>query len=169
VSQVRWLTDDEQRVWRGFIGAVDLLRGHVEAQLQRDAGMPHAYYETLAALSEAPEKTMRMSELAEKCRSSRSRLSHAVARLEENGWVRRDTCATDRRGALASLTDEGLAALEAAAPGHVVAVREALFEALSPEQVRALGEISAAIVNRLTPCCTAALAEAEHEEPAPDR
>jgi DNA-binding MarR family transcriptional regulator len=169
VSQVRWLTDEEERVWRGFLGAVDLLRGHVEAQLQRDAGMPHAYYETLAVLSEAPEKTLRMSELAEKCRSSRSRLSHAVARLEENGWVRRHTCATDRRGAFASLTDEGLAALEAAAPGHVEAVREALFEALSPDQLRQLGEISAAIANRLTPRCTAALAEAENEEPVDDR
>ncbi|GLY68911.1 MarR family transcriptional regulator [Amycolatopsis taiwanensis] len=159
MSATRWLTDDEQQVWRAFYAAVDLLRGHVEGQLQRDAGMPHTYYEVLVALSEAPGRTLRMSELAQRCRSSRSRLSHAVARLEENGWVRRRSCPTDKRGAFASLTAEGLAAIEEAAPGHVEAVREALFDALTPDQVRALGEISAAIQGRLTPRCAAALAE----------
>ncbi|HJQ45518.1 MAG TPA: MarR family transcriptional regulator [Amycolatopsis sp.] len=157
----RWLSDDEQRVWRVFSAAVDMLRGHVDGQLQRDAGMPHAYYEVLVRLSEEPDRTLRMSELAERSRSSRSRLSHAVARLEANGWVRRDHCATDKRGAFATLTSAGLAALEAAAPGHVEAVREALFDALTADQIRQLGEISAAIRDRLTPRCEAALAELE--------
>lgn len=161
MSGTRWLSDEEQHVWRAFSSATDLLRGHVEGQLQRDAGMPHTYYEVLVSLSEAPEHTLRMSELAQRCRSSRSRLSHAVARLEESGWVRRHSCPTDKRGAFASLTPDGLAALEAAAPGHVEAVREALFDALTPDQVRALGEISAAIVDKLTPRCTVALAEME--------
>lgn len=157
----RWLSDEEQGVWRGFLAAVDMLRGHVEGQLQRDSGMPHTYFEVLVVLSEAPDRTLRMSELAERCRSSRSRLSHAVARLEDNGWVRRDNCPTDKRGAFATLTAEGLDALEAAVPGHLAAVREALFDALTPEQVRALGEISDAIRDRLTPRCAAAMAEAE--------
>jgi DNA-binding MarR family transcriptional regulator len=141
-----------------------MLRGHVESQLQRDAGMPHTYYEVLVALSEAPGRTLRMSELAERCRSSRSRLSHAVTRLEENGWVRRDDCATDKRGSFAKLTARGFAALENAAPGHVEAVREALFDALTTEQVRALGEISTAIRNQLTPQCAAVLAELAQAE-----
>ncbi|HVV12282.1 MarR family winged helix-turn-helix transcriptional regulator [Amycolatopsis sp.] len=163
----RWLDDDEQRVWREFRTAVDLLRGHVENQLQRESGMPHTYYEVLAVLSEAPEGTLRMSELALRCRSSRSRLSHAVARLEDNGWVRRFTCDTDKRGSFATLTAAGRAAVDAAAPGHVEAVREALFDALTPEQVSALGEISAAIRLNLTPRCAAAIAEMEAaEEPS---
>ena len=160
----RWLSDDEQRVWRDFMEAVNMVRGHVDTQLQRDSGMPHTYYEVLAVLSEAPGRTLRMSELAQRCRSSRSRLSHAVARLEDNGWVRRDNCVTDKRGAFAILTEEGFAALDSAARGHVGAVREALFDALTPEQVAALGEISAAIRDKLTPRCTAALAEAEETD-----
>lgn len=160
MSEPRWLSTDEQRVWRSFSVAVTMLRGHVESQLQRGAGMPHTYYEVLVVLSESPGRTLRMSELAEKCHSSRSRLSHAVARLEASGWVQRDSCGTDKRGSFAKLTDRGFAALEAAAPGHVEAVREALFDALTPEQVRALGEISDAIRDKLTPQCAAAV-EAE--------
>ncbi|NKQ52801.1 MarR family transcriptional regulator [Amycolatopsis sp. K13G38] len=169
MSGTRWLSDDEQRVWREFSAAIDMVRGHVEGQLQRDAAMPHTYYEVLVRLSEAPGRTLRMSELADRSRSSRSRLSHAVARLEANGWVRREHCATDKRGANATLTPEGFAALEAAAPGHVEAVREALFDALTPEQVCQLGEISTAIRERLTPRCAAALAELEAGEAAQAR
>lgn len=165
MSGTRWLSEAEQRVWREFSGAVDMLRAHVDGQLQREARMPHTYYEVLVALSEAPERTLRMSDLAERCRSSRSRLSHAVARLEENGWVRRNSCPTDKRGSFASLTEQGFAALEAAAPGHVEAVREALFDALTPEQVRTLGEISRAIRFRLAPRCAAARAELDADDP----
>lgn len=105
-----------------------------------------------------------MSELADARQASRSRLSHAVARLEANGWVRREACPTDKRGAWAVLTKEGFAALEAAAPGHVEAVRESLFDPLTPEQVAALGEISAAIRNGLSPKCAAAQAAEEARE-----
>jgi len=166
MSGTRWLTGAEQRVWREFMAAVDMLHGHVEGQLQHEAKMPHAYYEVLVALSEAPDRSLRMSELAERCRSSRSRLSHAVARLEDSGWVRRASCPTDKRGSFASLTADGFAALEAAAPGHVQAVREALFDALTPEQVWQLGEISAAIRTKLTPQCAAARAAMEAEDAA---
>jgi DNA-binding MarR family transcriptional regulator len=163
MSETRWLSDDEQRVWREFNMATRMLSAHLEGQLQHDSGMPHTYYEVLVALSEAPGRRLRMSELADARQASRSRLSHAVARLEANGWVRREACPTDKRGAWAVLTKEGFAALEAAAPGHVEAVRESLFDPLTPEQVAALGEISAAIRNQLSPKCAAAQAQLDAE------
>jgi DNA-binding MarR family transcriptional regulator len=149
VTEPRWLDDDEQRVWRSYISATNRLTDHLDRQLQHDSAMPHTYYEILVALSDAPDRTLRMSQLAGLRDSSRSRLSHAVARLEQVGWVVRRQCPTDRRGALAELTDEGFAALAAAAPGHVTAVREKLFDVLTPEQVRSLGEICRAIVTGL--------------------
>ena len=133
-----WLDDDEQQAWRAFLAFVARLDDDLDRQLQRDAGMPHAYYQVLAMLSEAPDRTLRMSDLARITLSSPSRLSHAVARLEENGWVRRERHPTDRRGALAVLTDLGFEALRRAAPGHVAAVRAALFDRLTPDQVRQL-------------------------------
>lgn len=157
-EETRWLTDEEQRVWRDFLAAVDMLRAHIAAQLQRDAGMPHAYYEVLVTLSEAPGRVLRMSDLAQATGSSRSRLSHAVSRMEAAGWIRREACPTDKRGAFAHLTAAGMAALEAAAPGHVETVRSSLFDPLTPEQVRQLGEISASLLERLRPACAAAAA-----------
>lgn len=161
MCETRWLTDSEQRVWRDFSAAFGMMREHIDRQLQNEAGIPHTYYEVLVALSEAPNRTMRMSELALACRSSRSRLSHAIARLETSGWVQRSSCPEDKRGSFAQLTPVGFAALEAAAPGHVGAVREALFDALTPAQVAALGEISAAVSARLAPRCTAIAAAGE--------
>lgn len=149
MSEPRWLDDDEQRAWRAFLGANRLLFDRLSQELQRDAGLPHTYYEILVELSETPGRTMRMSELADRTLSSRSRLSHAVARLEEAGWVRRDDCPTDRRGALAVLTDEGFAKLASAAPRHVEGVRTHLFDQLTPEQVVQMRAISEAILNHL--------------------
>ena len=142
----RWLSADEQHTWRESIEAWQWLLAAVDAQLQRDSGMPLAYYEILVRLSEAPDRSLRMTQLAEASSSSKSRVSHAVARLEERGWVRRTDCPTDRRGQIAMLTDQGFAALSAAAPGHVEQVRQVLFDALSAEQLRQLDEISAAIL-----------------------
>ncbi len=142
MAETRWLTDDEQRAWRAYLGATRRVFEELDRELQRDAGMPHTYYTILVALSEAPDRTLRMSQLADASGSSRSRLSHAVARLEENGWVRRRSCPSDRRGALAVLTDEGFAALAAAAPGHVAGVRRHLFDRLTPDQVHQLRCIS---------------------------
>jgi DNA-binding MarR family transcriptional regulator len=119
----------------------------VDAQLQRDAGMPLAYYDILVRLSEAPGRALRMSQLAEAASASKSRASHAVARLEERGWVRRADCPTDRRGQVAQLTDEGFAVLAATAPGHVEQVRRSLFDMLAPGQVaqlQAIGDAMAA-------------------------
>jgi DNA-binding MarR family transcriptional regulator len=151
VADTRWLSSDEQRAWRNYIEATTMLLDALDRQLQQDAGMPHGYFEILVRLSEADDRTMRMSELADSTRSSRSRLSHAVSRLEERGWVERRDCETDRRGQLAALTPAGLAALAAAAPGHVAAVRAAMIDRLSPEQVRQLGDIAQVVIDGLTP------------------
>ena len=148
MTQTRWLTQDEQRTWRAFLGATQSLFERLDRQLAQDSGLPHTYYEILVRLSEAEDRTLRMSELAARSQSSRSRLSHAVARLEQQGWVQRSQCPTDRRGLLATLTDQGFAALEAAAPGHVETVRSLLFDALTPEQAKQLGEISEAVLAR---------------------
>jgi len=144
-SETQWLSADEQQAWRAFLTACQTLFGAIDAQLQRDAGLPHGYYEILVRLSEAPDRALRMSQLAEASTSSKSRLSHAVARLEERGWVRRTSCPTDKRGQIAELTDDGFAALATAAPGHVAQVRRSLIDQLSHEQIMQLGQISAAI------------------------
>ncbi|HVB41217.1 MAG TPA: MarR family transcriptional regulator [Streptosporangiaceae bacterium] len=144
-TATRWLSDDEQRTWRSFLNACQSIFAAVDAQLLRDSGLPHGYYEILVHLSEAPDRALRMSQLARASTFSKSRLSHAVARLEERGWVQRQDCPTDRRGQIAMLTDAGFDMLAAAAPGHVEQVRRVLLDPLTPDQVRQLGEISAAI------------------------
>ena len=151
MSETRWLSEEEQRTWRSFLAATRLLSAQLDRQLQRDAGMPLAYYEILVRLSEAPERALRMSDLAEAADSSRSRLSHAVARLEEAGWVVRESCPTDGRGAFARLTDTGYEALATAAPAHVEEVRRRLLDRLTPEQVDALQGISCAVLEGLRP------------------
>ena len=145
----RWLDDEEQQTWRAFLAATRLVFEQLDRELQRDSGIPHGYYEILVRLSEAPDRALRMSALADRSQSSRSRLSHAVARLEENGWVKRESCADDKRGQIARLTEQGFAALAAAAPGHVEGVRSHVFDPLTPEQVVQLREISTALVDAL--------------------
>jgi len=148
-AEPRWLDEHEQQTWRAFMTATRLLFERLDREMQRDAGMPHAYYEILVRLSESPQRTLRMSELAEASLSSRSRLSHAVSRLEDVGWVRRQECPSDKRGLLAVLTEAGFAALAAAAPGHVDSVRTNLLDPLSARQVVALREISDTLLARL--------------------
>lgn len=147
----RWLTDEEQHTWRAYLHATTLLEDHLDRQLQRDAGMPHTYYGLLVQLSQAPRRRMRMTELARNAKITRSRLSHAVARLEKNGWVRREDCPSDKRGQNAVLTDDGYAMLRRSAPGHVEAVRQAMFDRLTPEQVSSLGEIMRVLATGLEP------------------
>jgi DNA-binding MarR family transcriptional regulator len=141
MAETRWLSDSEQHSWRSFIDGVRSLMDVLDRQLQAESGLPHAYFEILIPLSEVEGRSMRMSELADVTRSSRSRLSHAVARLEERGWVRRVDCPTDKRGQNAELTDKGFAVVAAAAPGHVETVRKYLIDRLDTEQLKALGEI----------------------------
>ena len=149
MSAPRWLTAEEQRAWRAYIESSKVLADALDRQLQRDADMPHAYYEILVRLSEADDRSLRMSELADRTLSSRSRLSHAVARLEERGWVVREECPSDRRGQIARLTDLGFSTLAAAAPGHVEAVRQNVIDVLSAEQLAHLTAIGEAIVGQI--------------------
>jgi DNA-binding MarR family transcriptional regulator len=132
-------------VWRNYLAATRMVESAIDRQLQKDSGMPTTYYEIMVSLSEAPDQTLRMSELADRSRFSRSRLSHAVARMEQEGWVERRDCPSDKRGAFAVLTEKGFATLADAAPGHVEQVRSLLFDVLSEEQIEQLGEICAAM------------------------
>ncbi len=145
----RWLDDDEQRTWRMYLAVSRRLPEALDRQARTEAGMPQAYYIILAMLSEAPHRTMRMSELAEITNSSPSRLSHAVARLEERGWVRRERSTDDLRGNLAVLTDDGMAVVEAVAPGHVAAVRRFLFDVITPEERKTLEEVFGKVLDAL--------------------
>ena len=147
----RWLDAEEQRAWRAYMTSWMLLADRLDRDLTRQTGISHAYYEILVQLSETEGRALRMSELAERCLSSRSRLSHAVSRLEERGWVRRQVCPEDGRGQLAVLTDEGYAALEDAAPVHVASVRDHLFDRLSPAQVAAMRDIGDTLLRHLGP------------------
>lgn len=151
MSEPRWLSDDEQAAWRAFLRASHLLMVQLERELASQSGLTHPDYQILVQLSEAEDRRLRMSDLASFTQSSRSRLSHAVTRLERAGWVARESCPTDKRGAYAVLTDAGFAKLVAAAPGHVEGVRAHLFDQLSVTQVRQLREISTAVADHLAP------------------
>src|SRR3954449_8209462 len=148
-GQPRWLDAEEQKAWRAWLFSSMLLQDRLDRELTHQTGISHAYYEILVALSEAPGRMMRMSQLADRCLSSRSRLSHAVSRLEERGWVRRQVCESDARGQLAVLTDEGFAALETAAPVHVESVRVHLFDQLTPQQVENMRDIGETLLRHL--------------------
>ena len=143
---MEWLTDEQQAAWRPFIALLLRLPAALDAQLQRDAGITSFDYLVLSGLSESPNRTLRMSELAAIANSSLSRLSHVVSRLEAKGWVRREPCPGDGRFINAVLTDDGGQKVRATAPGHVAAVRELLIEVLSQEEFAQPGAISARVL-----------------------
>lgn len=145
----RWLDAEERRAWLAYVDFSTLLADHLNRQLRRDAGMTHADYSLLVHLSAAPDGALGMSELAQRLKITRSRLTHAVNRLRKARLVDRREDPADGRGQIAVLTDEGRALLERAAPGHVEAVRQAVFDALTPEQVRQFAEIGEAISEAL--------------------
>jgi DNA-binding MarR family transcriptional regulator len=147
----KWLDDEQQRTWRAWLTVAELVPRALDAQLQRDAGISHAAYVVLAMLSESPNRSRRMSDLALRANQSQSRLSHTVARLEDRGWVRRERASEDGRGNVAVLTDAGWDVVRSAAPGHVAAVREAMFDPLNHRQTIALCEALQAVVERLDP------------------
>lgn len=140
-----WLSADEQRAWLGLLTTMAWLNSELDRQLQRDAGISHATYGILAGLSAAENGERHMSDLAGLAGFSQSRLSHAAKRLEADGLITRRECRHDRRATHAALTDQGRALLERAAPGHVAAVRELVFDRLTADQVRALTEIVATL------------------------
>lgn len=139
-----WLSEEEQRSWRAYLLGSALLAERLDAEL-RTFGLDLAEYEILVALSESPERRIRMAELAAQVHQSRSRLTHTISRLERAGLVRRTSCPTDRRGVWAELDARGLRLLEAAAPAHVTSVRRLLLDAMTAEDFEALGRAFAGV------------------------
>jgi DNA-binding MarR family transcriptional regulator len=146
-----WLDDDEMAAWLRLVAIAELLPGVLDGQLRRDAGLSHFEYLVLAMLSQAPERTLRMSALAQRSNATLARLSHDVSRLEDRGLVERFPCPEDARATNARLTSEGWDVVVATAPSHVAHVRERVLDGLRPEQVRQLVEIGDALLARLDP------------------
>lgn len=147
--EVRWLSTEQQAQWRAFRDGNALLNDVLARELDADSGLSLGEYEVLVRLSEAPGRTMRMSELADGLAHSRSRLTHTIRRMEAAGLVERTACREDARGVNATMTEAGWQRLVAAAPGHVRAVREHLVDVLTPEQLRALGSAMQAVTDAL--------------------
>lgn len=151
MTDTRWLTAEELSAWKKLIAVVELLPGTLESQLQRDSGLSHFEYFTLAMLSEAPDRTLRMTALAAHTNATLARLSHVVSRLEKRGLVRREACAEDRRATNAVLTAAGWTTVVAAAPGHVRTVREKVIDPLTAPDVADLDRIMGRILDVLDP------------------
>ncbi|GAA3341436.1 MarR family winged helix-turn-helix transcriptional regulator [Amorphoplanes nipponensis] len=149
VDSPRWLSPDELRAWLPLGGLLLKLPAALDAQMQRDSGLSHFEYLVLASLSEAPERTRRMSELAALANGSLSRLSHVVKRLENRGWIERRPCPSDGRYTNAVLTEAGWIKVLASAPGHVEAVRALVLDALSTQELEQLGAVARRILDRL--------------------
>jgi DNA-binding MarR family transcriptional regulator len=150
-GEPRWLSEAERRTWLALLELVIRLPAALDAQLQRDAGMSNFDYQVLAGLSEAPDRTLRISDIARLANGSLSRLSHVIARLEKRGWVRRSPDPTDGRTTLATLTDAGWEKIVATAPGHVEAARALVFDPLTQAQQRQLDEIGRRIARAIDP------------------
>lgn len=160
-DDVRWLTADEQRAWRAYRDGTARLLDVLAHDLEQDTGLSLGEYEVLVRLSEAPGRTLRMSELAGELAHSRSRLTHTIRRMETAGLVGRTPCAEDARGVNCTMTPAGWARLVDAAPAHVDSVRARLVDVLSPAQMQALGDAMSAVGAALQAGCAAAIAEAE--------
>jgi DNA-binding MarR family transcriptional regulator len=145
----RWLTADEQRAWRRFMTMQTQLRARLSQQLQRETGLSETDYEVLVNLSEAPNGALRAYELSKATQWEKSRLSHHLTRMAERGLVVRQACPTDNRGTFVVLTDNGRAAIEAAAPRHVEHVRRAVIDLLTAVELEALGRIADRIIERV--------------------
>ncbi|HJR90669.1 MAG TPA: MarR family transcriptional regulator [Aeromicrobium sp.] len=148
-SEIPWLTDAQQRSWRAFLGGVTVLMDSLDRDLRSQHGLSLAEYEVLVRLSEAPARTMRMAELADRVALSRSRITHTVARLEEAGILRRERCDEDGRGVQAVLIDEGLKRLEEAADTHVRGVQEHLIAHASDKELASIGAVMERVLDDL--------------------
>lgn len=161
-----WLSDRELAAWVGLVAVLELLPGVLDSQLRRDAQLSHFEYYTLAMLSEAPRRTLRMTALAAQTNATLPRLSHVAARLETRGLVERLPCPEDARATNVRLTSAGWRTLRASAPRHVANVREHVIDALSAEQIDQLAVITEAILTRLDPDAEVASAYRHPGEPA---
>jgi DNA-binding MarR family transcriptional regulator len=145
----QWLTDDEQRAWRGLVQMTSRLDARLNRQLQQTSGLSLADYDVLVLLTEAADGRLRVFEIAEDLRWEQSRLSHHLARMQRRGLVTREECTTDRRGAFVVLTPVGRKAIEQAAPAHVATVRRLIFDGLSKDQVATLESTVSEVLSRL--------------------
>jgi DNA-binding MarR family transcriptional regulator len=141
----RWLSAEQQQIWRAYLLGNARLHERLEKDL-RAYGLSLSEYEILVQLSEAPDRTQRMAELANGVHQSRSRLTHTISRMERADYVARFTCASDKRGVYARLTDKGYAVLVEAAPVHVAGVREAFVDVASADDLEALGRVFGAVI-----------------------
>ena len=149
--ETQWLDPTEREAWLRLIAVVELLPGVLDQQLRSAAGLTHFEYYVLAMLSEAPDRTLRMTGLAQRTNATLPRLSHVVRRLEDRGLVERFPCPEDGRATNARLTEPGWEAVVAAAPGHVDTVRHHVLDPLSRKQLDQLREIGDALLSRLDP------------------
>jgi DNA-binding MarR family transcriptional regulator len=140
-SHVRWLTAQEERLWRRWLTLNARLSATLHKELQEDAGLSMPDFEVLVHLTDSPEGRMRVTDLARLLQWERSRVSHHVTRMAQRRLVQRVECAEDGRGAFIVITPQGRAAIEQAAPGHVTTVRRLVFDALSPQDVDAFATI----------------------------
>ena len=140
MGRPRWLNKEEKQAWNAFLSTYALLNQRLDQQLKRDSGLSHLQYVILVRLSAAPDRELRMTELACAVQNSKSGLTYQIGQLEQAGFVRRRNCQSDVRAVYAVLTDEGMAKLEEAAPGHVALVRELLIDVLTPEQLRSIAD-----------------------------
>jgi DNA-binding MarR family transcriptional regulator len=147
---VKWLTPAEVESWLSLVRLMSWLPWSIDQQLRRDSDLSMVEYQVLAMLSGSPERTMRMSSLAEVTNASLSRLSHLFKRLEARGLVRREPDPTDGRFTNGILTEKGFDTLADAAPGHVAHVRSIVIDVLSPEQLRRLGRDASRIMARIS-------------------
>jgi DNA-binding MarR family transcriptional regulator len=145
----RWLSEDENRAWRSWVNATEHLRAQLNRELQRDRGRSDADFAVLVQLSEAPERRVRMSDLAARMAWSKSRLSHQVSRMAERNLLTKENCPNDARGAFAVLTPQGLAEIERAAPSHVESVRSHFIDILTPQQLSGLADVLETVVTHL--------------------
>lgn len=142
MDEIEWLNPEEKEAWTGLVSLVLLLPGLLESPLQRAAGVTLFEYLTLSHISEAPERRLRMSELAYLASGSLSRLSNVVKRFEQRGWVERSSDPSDGRYTIAALTDAGLDVVVAAAPTHVRTVRQLVLDPLTATDQQALARIA---------------------------
>lgn len=150
-DEVNWLDEQQLRSWMRFAALLVVLPGELDGEMQRTAGITQFEYTVMAGLSEAPGRTLRISSLARFSQGSLSRMSHLLKRLEKRGWIRRELDRADGRYTNAILTDEGWAKVVATAPGHVETVRRLVVDALTPAQLRQLGDISNRLLRGIDP------------------
>jgi len=151
MEATRWLTPEQLHAWKNFIAVVEYLPGVLDSQLVQDAELSHFEYFTLAMLSEAPERTLRMSALGSVTNATLPRLSHVVSRLENRGLVSRSACAEDKRATNATLTDAGWRKVVATAPGHVSTVLQNVIDPLDDRDIADLDRIMGRILARIAP------------------